>query len=88
MILDNYRIHSSVQTKAALARLDGRIVLHFLPPYCPDHNRIERVWRDLHANVTRNHQCRSMKELMKEVHIYLRRRDKSLQRLYTKKQAA
>jgi hypothetical protein len=29
-----------------------------------------------------------MKELMKEVHIYLRRRDKSLQRLYTKKQAA
>ncbi|MDG1896609.1 MAG: hypothetical protein P8J37_17030, partial [Fuerstiella sp.] len=20
-------------------------------PYCPQHNRIERVWRDLHANV-------------------------------------
>jgi len=47
LILDNYRIHSSLQTQAALARLDGRMVLHFLPPYCPDHNRIERVWRDL-----------------------------------------
>jgi transposase len=35
LILDNYRIHSSVQTKAALVRLQGRVVLHFLPPYCP-----------------------------------------------------
>lgn len=88
LILDNYRIHSSLQTKAALARLNGRVVLHFLPPYCPDHNRIERVWRDLHANVTRNHQCRTMKELMAEVHHWLRKRDRALQRQYAKKRAA
>ena len=88
LILDNYRIHSSLQTKAALARLDGRVVLHFLPPYCPDHNRIERVWRDLHDNVTRNHQCRNMKELMKEVHYWLRKRDRELQRQYSLKKAA
>lgn len=88
LILDNYRIHSSIQTRAALARLDGRIVLHFLPPYCPDHNRIERVWRDLHANVTRNHQCRNMNELMTEVNSYLKIRNRTLQRLYTQKQAA
>ena len=88
LILDNYRIHSSLQTKAALARLDGRIVLHFLPPYCPDHNRIERVWRDLHDNVTRNHQCRSMKELMTEVHHWLKKRDRELQRQYSLKNAA
>ena len=77
LILDNYRIHSSLQTKAALARLDGRVVLHFLPPYCPDHNRIERVWRDLHDNVTRNHQCRTMKELMTEVYHWLKKRDRT-----------
>ena len=59
-----------------LARLNGRVVLHFLPPYCPDHNRIERVWRDLHANVTRNHQCRTMKELMTEVYHWLKRRNR------------
>ena len=88
LILDNYRIHSSLQTQAALARLNGRIVLHFLPPYCPDHNRIERVWRDLHANVTRNHQCRSMNERMKEVRADLRQRDRTLQRQYSQKQAA
>lgn len=88
LILDNYRIHSSFQTQAALARLNGRVVLHFLPPYCPDHNRIERVWRDLHANVTRNHRCRNMKELMKEVDYWLKKRNRSLQRQYSMKQAA
>jgi transposase len=88
LILDKYRIHSSLQTDAALARLDGRVVLHFLPPYCPDHNRIERVWRDLHDNVTRNHQCRTMKELMTEVHHWLKKRDRELQRQYSLKKAA
>ena len=88
LILDNYRIHSSLQTQAALARLDGRVVLHFLPPYCPDHNRIERVWRDLHENVTRNHQCRTMKELMMEVYHWLKKKDWQLQRQYALKKAA
>nr|WP_253816460.1 transposase [Myxococcus xanthus] len=35
-----------------------RIVLHFLPPDCPEANRIERVWLDLHANAARNHRGR------------------------------
>jgi len=88
LILDNYRIHKSLQTQAALARLEGRVALHFLPPYCPDHNRIERVWRDLHDNVTRNHQCRTMKELMTEAYHWLRKRDRELQRQYSLKNAA
>ena len=33
--------------------LGGKIVLHYLPPYSPDFNPIERVWWDLHAAVTR-----------------------------------
>ena len=88
LILDNYRIHSSRQTELALSRLNGRIVLHFLPPYCPDHNRIERVWRDLHDNVTRNHKCRSINELMQEVHQYLAQRDQELQTQYSARLAA
>jgi len=87
LILDNYRIHSSRQVELVLAKLGGKLQLHFLPPYCPDHNRIERVWRDLHANVTRNHRCRTMNELMKEVRYYLRKRDKELQRLYATEKA-
>ena len=87
LILDNYRIHSSRQVELVLAKLGGKLQLHFLPPYCPDHNRIERVWRDLHANVTRNHRCRTMNELLKEVRYYLRKRDKELQRLYATEKA-
>ena len=88
IILDNYRIHSSRQVELAMANMGGRIQLCFLPPYCPDDNRIERVWRDLHANVTRNHRCKTIGELMGEVRLYLRRKDKRLQRLYQEKTAA
>lgn len=76
IILDNYRIHHSRLTAVALAHFGRRIVLHFLPPYCPNDNRIERVWQDLHAAVTRNHQCGTMDALMREVWAYLRRRQK------------
>jgi transposase len=62
VIVDNYKIHKSTIIGIALAHFASRVRLHFLPPYCPDYNRIERVWQDLHANVTRNHQCSSMKE--------------------------
>ncbi len=73
VILDNYKIHHShYAPNWALASAGGRIRLHFLPPYCPDHNRIERVWKDLHDNITRNHCCRNMQQLMMEVYAYLR----------------
>lgn len=72
VILDNYVIHKTVQVDRVLAhQARGKIVLHFLPPYCPDHNRIERFWQDLHANVTRNHRCTTIDELMGEVDAYL-----------------
>jgi transposase len=75
VVLDNFGIHASRAAQAAVAELGGRVVLHFLPPYCPQHNRIERVWLDLHANVTRNHRCGDMDELMREVVRYLMARN-------------
>jgi transposase len=81
LVLDNYRIHGSEIVQAALSGyLAGRVVLHFLPPYCPDDNRIERIWQDLHANVTRNHRCATMAALMGEVRYYLRKRNRNEQR--------
>jgi len=71
VILDNYRIHSSKIVQGALAGFEGRVVLHFLPPYCPDYNKIERLWRDLHADVTRNHCCPDMDTLMANVAWFL-----------------
>ena len=79
VILDNYSIHHTQQVTLSLATEHGRrIDLHFLPPYCPDHNKIERTWQDLHSNVTRNHRCSDMAHLMREVRVYLRRRNMSL----------
>ncbi len=77
VILDNYSIHTTQQVEVSLATAEGqRIQLHFLPPYCPDHNRIERLWRDLHSNVTRNHRCATMPELMIEVRYWIRKRNR------------
>jgi transposase len=78
LILDNYRIHKSEIVQAALGGyLAGKIKLHFLPPYCPDHNKIERIWQDLHANVTRNHGQPTMMLLMVEVRHYLNKRNRN-----------
>lgn len=76
VILDNFCIHTSRIAAVALSHFASRVRLHFLPPYCPDHNRIERVWQDLHANVTRNHRCRTMTALMTNVRAYLRKRNR------------
>ena len=87
VILDNYSIHSTAQVAASLATPAGtRIQLHFLPPYCPDHNKIERTWKDLHDNVTRNHRCPDLRSLLREVRAYLRRRNTS--KLNASKRAA
>jgi transposase len=72
LILDNYIIHCSKIVKAALAEWGARIRLHFLPPYCPDENRIEHLWLQLHANVTRNHRCRTISHLLARVRAFLR----------------
>lgn len=74
LIVDNYTIHSSRRLKQWLAEWGERIELHFLPPYCPDDNRIERcIWRELHANVTYNHTCSTIEELVQEAIRFLMR---------------
>ena len=67
--LDNYGIHDCQQLRLPLkSAAPSKIKLHFLPP-CPDHNRIERIWIVLPDNVTRNHRCARMEELMTEVRL-------------------
>lgn len=76
VICDNFSIHDSGQTQAWLAEHGQRIRLHFLPPYCPQHNRIERLWLDLHAEVTRNHTCKTIEELIERVVQFLIERNR------------
>lgn len=75
IILVNFRIHHSQAAQLAVRSYEGQIVLHFVSPYCPDDNRIERVW--LHAEVTRNHLHPTLAELMNDVWSFVRRRDPS-----------
>jgi transposase len=82
VVLDNYGIHSSRQTRSWLAEFGGRFRLHFLPPYDPDDNRIERkVWREVHANVTTNHRCRDIGRLCAEVVWYLMKHNRAARQL-------
>ena len=72
LILDNCIIHKSRQTKAWLRQFGKRVVLHFLPPYSPEHNVIERLWKQMHDHVTRNHRHGTMQDLMFAVEQFLR----------------
>jgi transposase len=67
VICDNAHFHKaggSGRVREYLARWCGRIVLHYLPAYSPTDNPIERVWWHLHEQVTRNHRCESIEELV------------------------
>jgi transposase len=68
VICDNARFHTiagSRLVRAYLAEHGGRVVLHYLPAYSPQDNPVERVWWHLHEQVTRNHRCQSIEELVK-----------------------
>jgi len=64
VICDNAKFHRSEAVMIYLWDHRERLDLHFLPRRSPDCNPIERVWWHLHEEVTRNHQCRSMEELL------------------------
>jgi putative transposase len=71
LVLDHCIIHTSRYTLRHLPRLAGRVVLHYLPPYSPEANVIERLWKHLHDHVTRNHQPPTMEALMATVTDFL-----------------
>ena len=74
VILDNVVIHRSRLVQAWLKSFGARLRSHCLPPYCPQENRIERLWLDLRVNATRNHRCRTIAALLTAVHHCLDQR--------------
>ena len=73
LILDNYSIHSSKKVQISLCHFAKNFVLHFLPPYSPSYNHIEKLWKQVHDNITRNHKCSSIEQLMAKVEKFLAR---------------
>ena len=77
VICDNARFHKiegSRLVRQYMQEHGDRIVLHYLPAYSPQDNPIERVWWHLHEQITRNHQCQSMEELIKLTMAWLEER--------------
>lgn len=71
LIVDNYRIHKSLITARWLMN-NPKFELLFQPAYYPWVNRIERLWKQLHETVTRNHRFTTLKQLMKAVWRFLK----------------
>jgi len=74
VICDNAKFHRPDRCRKVqqyMAKWRHRIVLHFLPTYAPETNPIERVWWHLHEEITRNHRCADIKDLLELVFAWL-----------------
>ena len=47
LVVDNHSIHKSARTKEFVAGTQGRLKLFFLPPYSPELNADEWVWKNV-----------------------------------------
>jgi putative transposase len=70
-VLDKYIIHKSRKVEYWLEK-NTKFRLLFLPIYSPWLNPKELLWLSLHETVTRNHQCRYMWQLLKQVNQFIR----------------
>ena len=52
--LDDARHHHARAVQEGMKQPGRRIVLHFIPAYCPHLDPIERLWGVMHGNVTHN----------------------------------
>ena len=70
LIADNYIIHKSRAVQRWLEQ-NPKFEILFQPVYHPWVNKIELFWKSMHDTVTRNHQCRTIDELMGHVRRFL-----------------
>jgi transposase len=59
LVMDNVSYHKSAAVQAALCLFEHRLLVIWLPPYCPELNLIERYWKHLKALacVNKLHNC-------------------------------
>jgi putative transposase len=74
VICDNAVFHTPERCRKVrdyLKRWGHRLRLHFLPTYAPEANPIERVWWHLREEITRNHRCKDIDELLNLIFDWL-----------------
>ena len=72
VFLDNAKYHKAVMVRAWLARPECRIILHFIPAYCPHLDPIERLWGLMHKNITHNKCYQKFKDFRTAILDFLR----------------
>jgi transposase len=63
LIIDNASYHKSKMIRDFIAKHSKRLTVHYLPPYSPDYNPIEGLWRHLKRETTHNVYFESLKDL-------------------------
>lgn len=74
IFLDNAGYHHAKMLQPWLKRADCRIKLHFLPPYCPHLNPIERLWGVMHKNVTHNKSYQRFKDFSEAIDQFFKQK--------------
>jgi transposase len=72
VLCDNAKSHACRRVDGYLREHGDQVVLHYLPKRAPDTNPIERVWWHLHDEITRNHCCQTLDELLDLVFAWLK----------------
>ena len=67
VILDNARYHHAKKLKPLIHKYRKVLRLNYLPPYSPDLNPIERVWKLLRKTATHNQYFETLEKLTRAV---------------------
>jgi transposase len=73
VVLDNLGIHTprrSKKLRALLEEYKDALLPVYTPPYDPEANRIEWLWRALRAAVTHKHQRQTLAELLDDACVW------------------
>ena len=70
LVLDNAKYHHAKILKSWLEEVSDLLELFFLPPYSPDLNPIEMLWKKTRRNVTHNRYFSSLQELWYDLKQY------------------
>jgi len=85
LVLDNARYHHAKILKPWLEDTSEVLELFFLPPYSPDLNPIEMLWKKTRRNVTHNRFFESLQTLCYDLKMYWKKfalPNGELQKLY------
>ncbi|MDR2651893.1 MAG: transposase, partial [Prevotellaceae bacterium] len=70
LVLDNARYHHAKILQPWLDSVSDILELFFLPPYSPDMNAIEMLWKKTRRNVTHNRYLESLDNMCYDIKQY------------------